>query len=149
VLLEALELARELDNGLFVASVLGNLALVALFESDCQRALSLASESLTLAEGFGDKPTILECLHVLAGTASLEGRLQPGCHGCRGGRRSMRQSARRRRRQSEPWVSDSSRVCAMRRTRSCVGRGQGHAAGPTAQIRPERRACESVSTREA
>jgi hypothetical protein len=123
VLLEALELARELDNGLLVASVLGNLALVALFESDCQRALSLASESLTLAEGFGDKPTIFECLHVLAGTASLEGRLQPGCHGCRGGRRSMRQSARRRRRQSAPWVSDSSRVCAMRRTRSCVGRG--------------------------
>jgi hypothetical protein len=74
LLAEALELARELDNGLLVASVLVNLGLAALFEGDCQRARSLASDSLGFAQRLGDKPTIVECLHVLAGAACAEGR---------------------------------------------------------------------------
>jgi hypothetical protein len=74
LLAEALELARELDNRLLVASVLANLGLVALFEGDCRRARSLASDSLTFAHTLGDKPTIVECLHVLAGAAAAEAR---------------------------------------------------------------------------
>jgi predicted ATPase len=71
-LTEALDLATELENSLLVASVLINLGLVALFEGDCRRARSLACDSLVAAERLGDKPTIVECLHVLAAAAAAE-----------------------------------------------------------------------------
>jgi predicted ATPase/class 3 adenylate cyclase len=70
---ESLALGRDLGNLLIVSAALANESLVALAAGHAGRAATLCSEGLALAHELGDKRTTVECLHALAGIASVQG----------------------------------------------------------------------------
>jgi predicted ATPase/class 3 adenylate cyclase len=72
---ESLALGRELDNLLIVSTALAHLGIASLFQCDAERAAALAAESLELCRDLGDKRTVIECLHALAGVAASEKRI--------------------------------------------------------------------------
>jgi predicted ATPase len=69
---ESLALGRDLGNLLIVSAALANESLVALAAGHAERAAALCIESLALSHELGDKRTSVECLHALAGIATVQ-----------------------------------------------------------------------------